>query len=53
MEQAKRLFHDKVRRGFKTLAKKNPKRIYTIDSGRSVEEVKKDIYKVLDCVLNK
>ncbi len=48
MEKSKRLFHQKVRRGFQALAKKNPKRIYTIASGRSVEAVRADIYALLD-----
>lgn len=48
MEKAKRDFHERVRKGFMSLAKKNPKRIHTIFSGRSVEEVRKDIIQVLE-----
>lgn len=48
MERAKRLFHEKVRRGFQSLAKKNPKRMHTINSSRSVDEVRADIYALLD-----
>jgi len=48
MEKSKRLFHENVCRGFQALAKKNPKRIHTINSSRSVDEVRVDIYALLD-----
>jgi len=48
MEKAKRLFHKKVRLGFQALARKHPKRIYTVNSARPVEEVRADIYALFD-----
>lgn len=50
MEKSERLFHERVRRGFQTLARKHSKRIRTIQSGRSVPEVRADIFKCLDQV---
>lgn len=48
MEKSRRLFHEKVRRGFQALARKYPKRIYTVQSDRPVAEVRTDIYALLD-----
>ncbi len=53
MEKSKRDFHNRVRRGFLSLAKKHPKRILKISSGRSIEEVRADIFKVLDQALKR
>jgi dTMP kinase len=36
-------FHEKVRRGFLTLARENPRRICVIDSARPAEEVHREI----------
>lgn len=53
MEKSKRIFHERVRKGFLTLARKNPGRIHKIYSGRAVEEVREDIFKVLDVLIKK
>ncbi len=53
MEKSNRDFHARVRKGFLSLAKKYPKRIHKIFSGRSVGEVRADIFKVLDSVIKK
>lgn len=39
MEAAGKEFHEKVAEGYRTLAKRDPKRIYTIDATLSVDEI--------------
>lgn len=51
MEKSKRDFHERVRKGFTALAKREPRRIHTIASGYPVEIVRAAIFKVLDSVL--
>lgn len=47
LEQSGRAFHERVYKGYKTLAENNPKRIAAIDAGKSVEEVFGQVLKVL------
>lgn len=47
-EKEKREFHHKVRMGYLTLAEKYRGRFRIIDASRSIDEVKKDIYSLLD-----
>lgn len=44
-------FHRKVREGYLDLAKKYPERIVVIDANKSIEEVHKDVVKVLERLL--
>lgn len=53
MEKSKQAFHERVRKGFTSLARKHPRRIHTIQSDRSVEEVRSDIFKVLESQVKK
>ena len=48
MEKSKLDFHERVRKGFLSLAKKYQPRMHVIASDRSVEEVRVNILKVLD-----
>lgn len=52
MEKSKIDFHERVRRGFLSLAKKHNRRIHVVSSDRSVEAVRMDIFKVLDRIIN-
>jgi len=45
-------FHKKVREGYLDLAEKFPERIVVIDANRSIEEVHKDVIKVLEKTFN-
>lgn len=47
LEQSGRVFHERVYKGYKTLAENDPKRIAVIDAGKSVEEVFGQVLKVL------
>ena len=47
LEQSGRAFHERVYKGYKTLAENDPKRIAVIDAGKSVEEVFGQVLKVL------
>jgi len=40
-------FHEKVRAGYLTLARREPERFRVIDAGRDIENVRRDILKVL------
>ncbi len=51
MERQSFAFHNKVYRGFLSLAKGNPGRYKVIDARQSIEDVSKEIRKVLDRVL--
>ena len=46
-EKEKLQFHEKVREGYLTLARKNKKRFIVIDATRSVEDVEKNISKLI------
>ncbi len=46
-------FHRKVRRGYRTLAKQNPKRICVIDAKQDVEEVAEQINANVDIILKR
>ncbi len=50
MEKAKRDFHERVRKGFLTLASKNPNRIKVIDSSATISVVREKILEQLDYV---
>ena len=47
-EKEKMEFHHKVRKGYLSLAEKYRDRFRIIDASRSIDEVKKDIYGILD-----
>lgn len=47
LEKEKLAFHKEVRKGYLTLAKENPDRIFTIDASRSVAQVQEDLYNEL------
>lgn len=47
LEQSGMAFHERVYKGYKTLAENDPKRIAVIDAGKSVEEVFGQVLKVL------
>jgi len=51
MEKSRRTFHERVRKGFAALAKKEPRRIFTVSSGRSVAVVREDIIQILKAFL--
>ncbi len=44
-------FHMKVYNGYKELAQKNPQRIKTVDSNRCIEEIAKDVIKLIDEII--
>ena len=52
LESEKEAFHDEVFRGYLQLEKDNPGRIVGIDASGSIEDIKLDIYKKLEEVLN-
>ena len=52
LESEKEAFHDEVFRGYLQLEKDNPGRIFGIDASGSIEDIKLDIYKKLEEVLN-
>lgn len=52
LESEKEAFHDEVFRGYLLLEKDNPGRIVGIDASGSIEDIKLDIYKKLEEVLN-
>ena len=45
-------FLDTVRRGYLTLAKMEPNRIKIVDSSRSIEEIHKDVIKLVDDLID-
>lgn len=51
MERQSYAFHQKVYRGFLSLAKENPGRTKVIDARQSIDDVAREIRKVLDRVL--
>ena len=44
LEQEKLDFHYRVYEGYKAVAKSYPKRVYSIDASRTIEEVRQDIH---------
>ena len=52
LESEKEAFHDEVFRGYRQLEKDNPGRSVGIDASGSIEDIKLDIYKKLEEVLN-
>lgn len=51
LELEKEAFHTSVFEGYLEIEKKNPKRVFGIDASRSIEEIKYDIYRKLEEVL--
>lgn len=47
IEQEKRIFHEKIRRGYLKIAKKEPKRVKVINGTRDPQEVHHDILKLV------
>lgn len=47
MESAGVEFHNRVRHGYLELAKKEPERIKVIDASRSIEEIHKEVVKII------
>jgi dTMP kinase len=47
IEKEKREFHERVRKAFLKIALSQPRRVKVIDSSKSVEEVKKEMFKVV------
>ena len=52
LESEKEAFHDEVFKGYLRLEDENPDRIFGIDASRSIEDIKNDIYRKLEEVLN-
>lgn len=52
MEQKSLRFHQRIRRGYLTIAQQNPKRFVVISTGDSKQEVQKKIKKRLDYVFS-
>ncbi|NLA69996.1 MAG: dTMP kinase [Clostridiales bacterium] len=48
LEQEKLDFHYRVYEGYKAVAKSYPKRVYSIDASRTIEEVRQDIHTKLE-----
>lgn len=48
IEQEKLDFHYRVYEGYKAVAKSYPKRVYSIDASRTIEEVRQDIHTKLE-----
>jgi dTMP kinase len=44
-------FHERVRQGYLTLAKQEPDRVRVVDAARTPEEVRKDIWKIVNDAL--
>ena len=53
LEQESMAFHKKVRNGFLNLAKIEPKRFVVLNGKKSIEEIHKDVIKVINKELNK
>ncbi|MBR5129560.1 MAG: dTMP kinase [Firmicutes bacterium] len=51
LELEKEAFHTSVFEGYLEIEKKNPERVFGIDASRSIEEIKYDIYRKLEEVL--
>lgn len=51
LDQEKEDFHRKVRQGYETLLKRDPKRIKEIDASRSIEEVSNDAMEVIEKII--
>ncbi len=52
IEKEKRDFHQRVRQSFHKIAKAEPRRVQMIDSSKSKEEVKKEMFKVIKASLS-
>ncbi len=52
-EEEDAAFHDRVRKGYRALARQEPDRIRVVDASRPPEEVQKDIRKIVDEVLRR
>jgi len=53
LEAEKMAFHQAVYEGYLSLEKNNPQRIIGIDAGRSIDDIKEDIYKKLEELLSR
>lgn len=53
IEREEKAFHEKVRAGYRELARRWPGRFKVIDAGRSVEAVDEDVWKVVQDVIHR
>lgn len=51
LESAGIEFHKRVRNGYLEIAKKNPQRIKVIDASQTIEDVQRDVIKIIEGVL--
>lgn len=51
LESAGIEFHKRVRNGYLEIAKKNPQRIKVVDASQAIEEVQRDVIKIIEGVL--
>lgn len=51
LESAGIEFHKRVRNGYLEIAKKNPQRIKVVDASQAIEEVQRDVIKIVEGVL--
>lgn len=51
LESAGIEFHKRVRNGYLEIAKKNPQRIKVVDASQAIEEVQRDVIKIIEEVL--
>lgn len=51
LESAGIEFHKRVRNGYLEIAKKNPQRIKVVDASQTIEDVQRDVIKIIEGVL--